>query len=339
MTTGARVRSLQALDEWKSSLRRFVQDTEVALESAELEVRCVEDWLQQRLSYWNREVEQAREEVRDARAALQECRSEDDNYCQAEEDELQEAKHHLSNAEAELENARRWTHQVQYAAQKYRTRASHLKVLLSTDMGRADAILDGKINDLRRYLAVSAPAAEATASPVAGDTEHPQTIETWAVQGQGVDQQALHDALSTLATAKSGAAIAKSIRSKGTRVSFGRTLLESETGKPPLARYFPPPRNEIVISEGLKGSSQNVLAAHLAHEGTHAHWWPRRNSLNQEYHAFMAEARVWIEVRGNEKDWVCDLVVEKFYNKSEAEAKRSIDQLYQSRGIYLPEDA
>jgi len=78
-----------------------------------------------------------------------------------------------------------------------------------------------------------------------------------------------------------------------------------------LNAYFDPGRNEIVISEGLREASLNVLVQHLAHEGTHTQWmlqWNRSNSIDQEYHAFKAEAAVWNELKGNETDEWCDKV-------------------------------
>lgn len=38
------------------------------------------------------------------------------------------------------------------------------------------------------------------------------------------------------------------------------------------AAYFDPAKKEIVLNENLRNSSTNVLAAHLAHEGTHVQW-------------------------------------------------------------------
>jgi len=70
--------------------------------------------------------------------------------------------------------------------------------------------------------------------------------------GQPVEIQKLQDGLTALEGTRVGHSIVAAIRAQGTTVRFGRT------GEDVIA-YFDPGRNEIVISEGLREASLNVL--------------------------------------------------------------------------------
>jgi hypothetical protein len=131
--------------------------------------------------------------------------------------------------------------------------------------------------------------------------------------------QKLQDGFARLDGAASGRAIAQIIRQYGTTMRFGQ--VDEDT-----AAYFDSVRNEIVLSESLRGSSPKVVAAYLAHEGTHVQWmlqWNRPDSIDQEYHAFKAQAEVWNELKGNETDEWCD-GVSWMISRGEADAKTII---------------
>jgi len=140
--------------------------------------------------------------------------------------------------------------------------------------------------------------------------------------------QRLHDGLTILERTGAGYPIAAAIREHGTTLRF------SQTGEDVIA-YFDPERNEIVISEGLRDISLNVLVQHLTHEGTHVQW-KRTASIDQEYHAFKAEAEVWNQLKGSETDGQCDQVSE-IISSGEAEAKKMIRRAPAYRN--LPESA
>ena len=116
-----------------------------------------------------------------------------------------------------------------------------------------------------------------------------------------------------------GYSLAEIICERGTTVRFGQTPRN-------VIAYFDPEGNEIVVSEVAGSSSPNVLVQHLAHEGTHVQW-NRPNSIDQEYHAFKAEAEVWNQLKGDEADKQCDRV-SGMISQGEMEAKRKIRWLY-----------
>lgn len=122
----------------------------------------------------------------------------------------------------------------------------------------------------------------------------------WHIAGAAGEIRKLEDGLTRLEGTGAGHAIAAAIQEQGTTVRFGQTSQN-------VVAYFDPNRNEIVVHEGGRDASPNVLAAHLAHEGAHVQW-SRDDSIDQEYHAFKAQAEVWDELKGDEADEQCDRV-------------------------------
>jgi hypothetical protein len=134
----------------------------------------------------------------------------------------------------------------------------------------------------------------------------------------------IREAGDRLASTEAGKPIADTLEDKGTRIQF------SETDEGTIAQ-FDPAENEITINDECHEASLNVLAAHLAHEGTHVQW-DKPNSIEQEYHAFKAQAEVWKELKGDEADEQCDTVA-KIMDLDEEDAKQIIRNLYRD----LPE--
>jgi hypothetical protein len=137
--------------------------------------------------------------------------------------------------------------------------------------------------------------------------------------GQPGETQKLQDGLKALEGTRAGYSITAAIRRQGATVRFG------QTGENVIAS-FDPERNEIVVNEGLRDVSLNVLVQHLAHEGTHLQW-NRPSSIDQEYHAFRAEAEVWNQLKGDEADEQCDRV-SWMISLGEMRAKWIISDLY-----------
>ena len=125
-------------------------------------------------------------------------------------------------------------------------------------------------------------------------------------------------AFSQLQSSEVGNGIAKDIQEAGTLMKFGLT--------PGAIAQFDRKANEVTINAGQKEASPAVLAAHLAHEGTHVQW-NESDSIDQEYQAFKAQAAVWNQIKGDETDEQCDYVSEMIA-RGEAEAKAEIRQLY-----------
>ena len=305
MSLTARVKSIDALGEWKSSLKRFVSEAWEALQSAEQKIRRTEEWLQERLSYWRHEVERCEKEVWEAKRDLERCEEEDDdNDCSTEEETLLEARRRLRKAEIELENVRGWKQSVSEMAAAYRVQADRLSRLLAIDLPRADAFLGRAIADLHAYVRVTLP-SEGVAVPVSS-SQFPENIAsddkptTWQVTGTSKEKEHIQNALRRLSETERGSEIAASIQKCGTTVHFGR-LPKDEIGK------YRPDLNLIIINKDYRHRPSNVLAAYLAHEGTHLHWSRGQpNTVLEESAAYKAQVEVWREVKDEESDQSCD---------------------------------
>jgi hypothetical protein len=160
------------------------------------------------------------------------------------------------------------------------------------------------------------PSAETTQAIEGGLTEAPQD---YAVVGDAGERGKLAEGLQRLETSDAGQLTAEATQEHGTIIRFGFT----EQG---AIAQFDSETNEITINEGLKDASPNVLAAHLAHEGTHVQW-DQPDSIDQEYHAFKAQAEVWNQLKVDETDRQCDRVAEMIV-RGEKEAKEAIRRLY-----------
>lgn len=326
MSLSVHVRSIQALEDLKGALGRFGGEAQMALQAAEQEIRRTLDWLQERLNYWRSEVQRRQEEVRQARADLASCRAsgyyEGDRYhapdCSAEERALYEAQVRLREAEEELRNVQQWMKAVGEAVTTYRTQAQRLGRLIATDLPRANVFLERKIAELQAYLAVTAPTVGVGALSATAPSGSAEEVQ-WSIVGDSGAVQKLQDGLVALEKARVGHSVAATICEQGTVMRFGQTSED-------VIAYFDPERNEIVVNEGLRDASPNVLAAHLAHEGTHVQW-NKGSSVEQEYHAFKAQAEVWNELKGNEADDQCDWVSE-MVSLGKEEAMGIIHDLY-----------
>lgn len=113
--------------------------------------------------------------------------------------------------------------------------------------------------------------------------------------------------------------MAAAIREHGTTIQFGTTVEGA-------IAQFDSDNNEITIHESQKDATPEVLAAHMAHEGTHVQW-DQPDSIDQEYHAFKAQAEVWSSVKGDQTDEQCD-AVSAMIARGEAEAKLRIWRMY-----------
>lgn len=141
------------------------------------------------------------------------------------------------------------------------------------------------------------------------------------------EAEKLQEGFRRLGEVDSGRPIADTIHEHGTAIHFG--LLE-----PGTVAQFDHQTNEITVSEGLKDASSNVLAAHLAHEGTHVQWVRDSKGyntedeiVNAEYAALKNQADVWNAVKGAEIDEQCDDVA-AIIALGEMEAKDLIRLMY-----------
>jgi hypothetical protein len=338
MSSSANVLSVRALEDLKAALGRFGGEAQELLNAATQDVRRTLDWLSERQGYWQGEVRRRQEIVVKANSALAACRA--SGYrdpktgayhqppCDAQWEAVRKAQAHLAEAEAELRNVHQWTRLAQQAATDYQQQAQRLATLLSNDLSKASALLGRSITVLQSYAAIT-PSESGTGMMLMerSGTEGGNVDETrHHIMGGAEEVKRLREAVNRLSHTDKGRAVSEAICERGTALRFGTTEAN-------VMAYFDPERNEIVISDNLQNEQPEILAAHLAHEGTHVQW-NREDSVNQEYHAFQVQAAVWNQLKGDKTDKQCDLV-EWMISLGEKDARRMIRSFYPD----LPEDA
>lgn len=322
MSTQVNVLAIHALDELRGALVRFSGEAGASLQAASQEAQRTLDWLAERQAYWQREVRRRQEILQAAHAALRDCQSQvyydrDGRPrrpdCGGYQAQVSQARAWLAEGEADLQTVVRCVREVQQAVADYRREAQRLAGFLARDLAKSTALLTGATMDLHRYLATAGPSG--AAGPLSS-----QRLGPSAGAGGGSGVAALDGALDHLAAAAAGGAIAGAIRAAGTTVRFG------STGEDAIA-YYDTNANEIVLHASLQDASPAILAAHLAHEGTHVQWRHRAYSLDEEYHAFRNQTAVWRELKGDESDAQCDWV-SGIIALGETRAKWQIAALY-----------
>ena len=146
--------------------------------------------------------------------------------------------------------------------------------------------------------------------------------------GDASDVKKLDEAVESLKQTETGRELAKAISDNDVSVQF-------EKLDPGVAAQYSPRDNEISISEDYRDRDPSVIAAHMAHEGTHAQWYGQGldNSIDQEYHAFKNEKEVWDATKGDNTDDQCDWVSNELMDQDEADAKMLLRQMRSYRNL------
>jgi hypothetical protein len=77
------------------------------------------------------------------------------------EEDVRKARARWENAETKLKNVRRWTPRMEHAERDYLGPKQSLSVQAETEMIKALAFLDQKLDALQKYLATTAPVTKA----------------------------------------------------------------------------------------------------------------------------------------------------------------------------------
>jgi hypothetical protein len=186
MSDSAQVSSIDALKQFRAKLCEFGVDSLDALAAVELEIRHRQDWLSQRLKYWETQIRERGEDVARAKASLVQHRwgSKDGKGVGTTEVEmeLKKAKRRLEEAEAKAEITRRWQRDLPRAVHEYEGPARRLLGYLEADLKQVLAMLDRMISSLEAYVALTAPPG-GPETP-AGVAQEPTPAETNQAAGE-----------------------------------------------------------------------------------------------------------------------------------------------------------
>ena len=156
MTT-ANVTSVESLRSLKAALVKFCADVEAALVALELEARRPVEWVEgDRARYWPQQARRASDAVNEARQALARCEQkvsqEDVRSCYDERKALEKARRRLELAEDRTRSVRRWSVEIQKAAEEFTMQAARLRNYLETDLAKGIASVERMSAALDRYV-------------------------------------------------------------------------------------------------------------------------------------------------------------------------------------------
>ena len=176
MSESAQVASIDALREFRAKLCEFGVDALESLAAVELELRHMDDWLAERLKYWQLQLRDRGEDLARAKAALVRHKwgSKDGKGVGTTEVEMdvKKAKRRIEEAEAKLEITKRWQRDLPKAVHEYDGPARQLSGYLESDLKQVLAMLDRMATSLEAYVAISAPPGGAP-KPASPERETP----------------------------------------------------------------------------------------------------------------------------------------------------------------------
>ncbi|HEY5914682.1 MAG TPA: hypothetical protein VJA21_29175 [Verrucomicrobiae bacterium] len=168
MAEKAEVRSLEAIEAFRSRLIVYVSQARPALEEASAEVTRVRSWLEgEQRAHWENQIRRRTKELDQARQALFSGRlGMLRREGSAEQLAFHRAKRELEEAEGKLRAVKRWAREFENRVQPLLKQTEKLHTVLAHDMVNAVGYLTQAINTLAAY-------AETTPAPVENATQRP----------------------------------------------------------------------------------------------------------------------------------------------------------------------
>lgn len=181
MSDSARVDSIDAIKAFKAALVKFAEVANVAMTSAEGDLRRTQAWLEnEQLGYWQTQIRHRSAALSRAKDAVRQKTLFKDSAGRTptpvEEWKAQKiAQRRLDEAEEKLKATRRSIRLLEKEAQNYKGSVQRFATMVQADIPRAIERLDRAYGYLETYVSVSAPSASQapTAESAAGATSAP----------------------------------------------------------------------------------------------------------------------------------------------------------------------
>ncbi len=158
MSESARVKSVDALREFREALGTFIEDARNALTSVEMENRRMTEWVNQTQKfYWLNEVKRRREKMNEIRGELHRKKLSGGGETEAKE-LVRIANARLREAEEKVEIVKKAAPVLQHAIDEYLGLARPLGDMLTGELENCMALLERMATALDDYLNISLPA-------------------------------------------------------------------------------------------------------------------------------------------------------------------------------------
>ena len=175
MPERAQVRSIDALEAFRSNLIVYLSKARPTLEEVSSDVQRMRGWLEnEQRAHWENEVRRRSRALEEAQAALFSSRiSRLSEASAAEQMAVQRAKRAFDEADGKLRILKQWSRVFDNRVDPLVKQMEKLHTVLAHDMVHAVAYLAQAINTLDAYAAVAPPAAVPGAAPPAGQGAEP----------------------------------------------------------------------------------------------------------------------------------------------------------------------
>ena len=157
MSNQADIRDIQILGDLKTAFGRFGEDVLQVLAALEKQFEEIQEQLEERQRHWGRQMDQARDQLREARHEMHKChrkaeRSDDYVDCSFEEDQFSNAEKILAECEPNWETVKQWRHRIEGQIADFEGDMHRLSNLASSRTSSVLAFLANKIEILDRYV-------------------------------------------------------------------------------------------------------------------------------------------------------------------------------------------
>jgi hypothetical protein len=162
MTPGAEVNAISVLADWLAAVCIYRTEGTESLTAVAMTIKHADDWLDEKLHFWQREKREADQEVVQAAAELRNRQIADFRGripdCSVQEENLRVAEARLQNADDQIRTVRKWMIQLpRLVNETYEAQARRLSRFLDTELTQAISKLDQQIRSLEAYVALQAP--------------------------------------------------------------------------------------------------------------------------------------------------------------------------------------
>lgn len=156
--TSANVKAIDALGELQQALLRFKSDTLSALDAMQGEIQRTLAWLQERLQYWQRELQLRREALQRAERALAACRAQASRSnssgadCREFEAAVYACRRLVQEAEQELRMVQSYLKHFTEQNELYQRERHRLSTVLNADLLKGSELLARSKSILSSYV-------------------------------------------------------------------------------------------------------------------------------------------------------------------------------------------
>jgi len=170
------LKDIGALTSMQGSLSRFAERTRESMQSIDTEIRRTIEWINERVGYWQGQVEKARKQVTRAQEAYRQCQASDQTSCKYEAQALSEAIEFLKKCNENLQTAQIWRVRIEKAENEFRSQSQKIGELLSSHTAKTRQALSGyatkysEVQQAENYVGIavidSTSAESAFATPI-----------------------------------------------------------------------------------------------------------------------------------------------------------------------------